>query len=96
MITKQFPWSALVSAAVSALAITSIVGIVVAADADATKERGPAYDRAPVEQPDRSVPETDSSKIDELRVRVQLQTDRAMEQSSRALRESTKERAKDD
>ena len=94
MITKQLTWSALVSAAVSALAITSVAGILFAADTDATKERGGTDDRTSVETPNRRAPETDYGKIDERR--VQLETDRAMEQSSRALRELTKERGKDD
>ena len=92
MITKQLTWSALVSAAVSALAITSTAGIVFAADADATKERGR-------ETPNRPAPETDYGKIDEGKIdekRVQVQTDQAIERSSRALRELTKERGRDD
>jgi hypothetical protein len=76
-----------VASVVGVLAMASLAGIV-AGEADATKEhdlRTPASD-------------TDYSSVEEYKVgtpRLQLQTDQAMEQSSKALEEAIKQTRKE-
>src|SRR5262245_32706882 len=97
VIPNHCMWTDFVSVAVSVVAIAGVAGIVSADEADATKE----HNRKLIERRlDPPRPETDDSKLEEFRLqklrRLQLQTDQAMEQSSRALRELTKEGGKQD
>lgn len=84
-----------VSLAVGVLAITSVAGIVSAGETDAMKER----DRTLIEKPlDAPAQETDSQTTKDVRLQMprglRVETDEAMERSSRALREMTTERGK--
>ena len=84
-----------VSLAVGVLAITSVAGIVSAGETDAMKE----HDRTLIEKPlDAPAQETDSQTTKDVRLQMprglRVETDEAMERSSRALREVTTERGK--
>ena len=86
-----------VSLAVGVLALTSVAGIVSAGEADATKEG----DRRTIEKPlDAPAQDTDSRTTTDVRLQMprglRVETDEAMERSSRALREVTTERGKKD
>jgi hypothetical protein len=86
-----------VSLALGVLAITSVAGIVSAGEADATKER----DRTTIEKPlDAPAHDTESRTTTDVRLQMprglRVETDEAMERSSRALREVTTERGKKD
>jgi hypothetical protein len=90
-----------VSLAVGVLAITSVAGIVSAGEADAMKERDAIKDRDRklIEKPlDAPAQETDSQTTKDVRLQMpgglRVETDEAMERSSRALREVTTERGK--
>jgi len=86
-----------VSLALGVLALTSVAGIVSAGETDATKEG----DRATIEKPlDAPAPDTDSRTTTDVRLQMprglRVETDEAMERSSRALREVTTDRRKKD
>ena len=90
-----------VSLAVSVLAIVSLAGVVSAGEADAMKERDRAeHDRLTERPLDASAQDMDARRTEEFRVQIprglRLETDQAMEQSSRALREATTQRGKKD
>jgi len=86
-----------VSLAVGVLALTSLAGIVSAGEADATKEG----DRRTIEKPlDAPAQDTDSRTTTDVRLQMprglRVETDEAVERSSRALREVTTERGTKD
>lgn len=89
MLTKHRARSGFVSLVVGVLCIARVTGPVAAGEADAAKEhniQAPASD-------------TDYSNVEEYKLqtpRPQLQTDQAMEQSSKALQEAIKQPRKDD
>jgi hypothetical protein len=95
VLTNNVTRSRLVSLAVSALSITIAAGIVSAEEADVTAEQNRNVVERRVQSP---TSDTDSRNGDAYEVqmpRLLLQTDPAMEQSSRALEQSTREKAKE-
>ena len=93
MLTNNITRCRLVSLAVSALSITIAAGVVSAEEADVTTDQN----RNVVE---RRTPSSDTDSRNgeayELQMpRLLLQTDQAMEQSSRVLEQSTREKAKE-
>jgi len=84
-------WSAFISVAVSVLSITAVAGIVAAEEPDAMKRHN---DKVSEERRlDVPAPQTEYRNIAEYKAQTppqRLQTDRAMEQASRALDEMTR------
>jgi hypothetical protein len=93
VLTNNVTCSRLVSLAVSALTITA--GIVSADAADVTTEQNRSVVQRPPQTPSSDTDSRNGEAYELQMPRLLLQTDQAMEQSSRVLEQLTKEKAKE-
>jgi hypothetical protein len=95
MLTNNLTRSRLVSVAVSALSITIAAGIVSADEADVATEQNRSVVQRPPQTPTSDTDSRNEESYELQMPRVLLQTDQAMEQSSRVLEQLTRDNAKE-
>jgi hypothetical protein len=95
VLTNNVMRSRLASLAVSALSITIAAGIVSAEEANVTTEQSRNVGERRLQTPTSDTDSRNEEAYELQMPRLLLQTDQAMEQSSRVLEQSTREKAKE-